>query len=643
MRHIGQLVGVGLLAATIGACGDNFGTGTFTQMEVIVENTAFQEDTGSVFIPPAVQQPVFKVVRVVNTGTSPLKVTKVDWAVDAEGRQLRNPHVDIDWQSSVAADSFPWTVDPDNINALAFSVKYQPPATGAPTSLEDSVLEIHSNARTPDGRGLKPIVRITFSLRSNAAFPRVTPTNYRFTNATAARPESQDFRIYNDDGATASFRVLSVRLETPSEAFRLSNVPSAGTEILAPADAPPGQDGVVFSCTYTPTGSGNDQNAILIETDVSSGATLRVPLTTGSNPGSYSLSFENPRDEASGSFDFTTVSTTEARNVQLTSEGPGPITIKQPRIEPEEARRNYAVKVFVPATSAGQSDTEVTAFPRGLNVGRALRVEVTYTPTAGGGESANGELIIPYENPNAGEFTIPLFAGSPKGRLVLAPAIGNMSASGSIVNGDKGTRQAVLYNEGNGNLEIQNIAVVSNLAVQPPQPAKAWSLGAGAPTTADIPPNGLLVVPLAYDLSGITSPSGTATDLLKISYFNDFTGEVTDATLGLVAADSKGLELPTANPGAASAYAGARVGTAVTLSGAASTAGGSTFGPDSYVWFLVGKPAGSRAKLNVATGSLATFVPDVAGDYDVVLFVFGDAQTTYLFSAPSTVRLTVAP
>jgi hypothetical protein len=642
MRHIGQLLGIGLVAATVAACGDNFGTGTFTQMEVIVENTAFQEETGSVFIPPAVQQPVFKVVKVVNTGTSPLKVTKVDWAVGADGAQLKNPHVDIDWQSTVAGDSFPWTVDPDNINALAFSVKYTPPTMGAATSLEDSVLEIHSNARTTDGRGLKPIVRITFSLRSNAAFPRVTPTNYRFTNATVARPESQDFRIYNDDGATTSFRVLSVRLETPSEAFRLSNVPSGATEIPAPADAAPGQDGVVFTCTYTPTGSGNDQNAILIETDVSSNATLRVPLTTGSNPGSYSLSFDNAGDESKQAFDFTSESTTTSHNVQVTSEGPGPITIKQPRIEPEAARRNFSVKVFAPATQAGQADTEVTAFPRGVNVGRALRVEITFTPTSGGGESANGELIIPYENPNPGEFTIPLFSGNPKGRIVLAPVIGNLSASGSIVNKDKGTRQAVIYNEGNGNLEIRSIAVVSNLAVQPPQPAKAWSLGAGAPTSGDIAPNGLLVVPLAYDLSGITSPSGMATDLLKVTYFDDFTGEETEAILGLVAADANENALPTANPGDASAYASARAGTAVTLSGAASSPGGGTFGPDSFVWFLAGKPAGSRARLNAATAGAATFLPDVAGAYEVVLIVFSEKDATFLFSAPATVRVNVA-
>jgi hypothetical protein len=639
MLSVGKWVGVGLAAAVWAACGDNFGTGTFTQMEVIVDSQAFQEETGSVYFAPAVQQPVFKTVSIINTGTSPLTVTKVDWAVDASGRQLKNPHIDIDWRSSVAGDGFPWTVDPDNINALEFAVKYSPPLSGPPTSLEDSVLEIQSNARTTDGRGLKPVVRITFSLRSNAAFPRVTPTNYRFTNATTVRPESQDFRIYNDSGASASFRILSVRLENPSEVFRLSNVPAPGYEVLPPADAAPGQDGVVFSCTYAPTGtSTDDQNAILIETDVTSGGVLRVPLTTGSNPGSWSLSF----DQAS-EFDFTNARTTEARNVQVTSEGPGPITIKQPRIEPAEARRNFSVRVFAPATTAGQADTEVTSFPRGLNVGRALRVEVTFTPTDGGGESANGDLIIPYENPNAGEFTIPLFSGEPKGRIVLAPGIGNLSVSGSITAGDKGTRQAVIYNEGNGDLEIRSISVASNLAVQPPQPAKAWKLGAGAPTSATIDPDGLLVVPLDYDLSGITSPSGMVTDLLKITYFDDFTGQETDLSLGLVAMDAKGLVLPVANPGEAAAYAGSRVGTAVTLSGAASTAGGATFGPDSFVWFFTGKPAGSRARLNVATAGSATFLPDAAGNYDVVLMVFGSADTTYLFSPPATVRISVAP
>ncbi len=626
------LVGLGLGAS---ACGDNFGTGSFTQMEVIVDDTAFQDETGTSFFSPAIQQPVFKEVRVINTGTSDLRVTKVDWATDPDtGAQLKNPHIDIDWRGSVDADSFPWTVSPSNIDELTFAVKYSPPLFGPPESLDDSVLEIHSNARTVDGSGRKPIVRITFSLRANNAFPRVTPTNYRFTNATTARPETQDFRIYNDDNASASFRILSVRLETPSDVFRLSDLPSQGLEIPAPAEAPPGFDGVVFRCTYTPLGGTNDTNAILIETDLSNNAILRVPLTTGSNPGSYSLSFDNLAE-----FDFTNTSVTEARNVQINSDGPGPLTIREPRIEPEEARRNFSFKAFVPATQQGQPDQEITNWPRGLNVGRAIRIEITFAPEVGG-DSANGELIVPFENPNPGQFSVPLFSGQPKGRIVIAPPTGNLSVSGSVTGGDTGSRTAVIYNEGNGLLQIESIAVTSNLVVEPPLPAKVWSLD-GTFEDVDVQPNGLLLVPLDFDLSKIDTISGSVTDLLKITYFNDFTGQSEELNLGLGATDSAGNTNPTANPGQPGDYAGAVVGTAVALNGAASSPGSGTFSSDSFVWYLVGKPAGSTAKLNVATAGPASFVPDVAGAYEVELMVFSSAGSNFLYSAPARVTITV--
>jgi|GEM_PF-1645215 len=631
------LAPLALVTTAFVACGDKFGTGVFTQMEVLVEAESFEGDTGTAYFSPAIQQPVFKTVQVVNTGTNDLVISKVAWAVDPETNQpMRNPHIEIDWRGSANATSFPWTVSTSNINRLEFAVKYTPPLFGPPESLDDSVLEVYSNARTFDGSGKKPIVRITFSLRSNNAFPRVTPNAYRYTNATTARPESQDFRVYNDDNASASFRVLSIQLESASDVFRLADLPSGGVEIPAPADAAPGFDGIVFKCIYTPIGGTNDANAILITTDLASNATLRVPLTTGSNPGSYGLSFDMASE-----FDFTNTSVVEARNVLVSSDGPGPLTLREPRIEPAAARRDFSFKAFVPATQVGQPDQEILQWPRGLNVGRNVRIEVTFAPQAGGGDTANGEIIFPYENPNAGEFSIPLLSGDPKGRLVVAPSIGNISVSGSVTGGDSGTRQAVIYNEGNGVLQIQSIEVVSNIAVTPPLAAKVWSL-VGSFVDVDVQPNGILIVPLAYDLSKIDTISGSVTDLLKINYYDDFLGASEALSLGLGSADSKGLANPVADPGTASDYSGAKAGTELFLNGAASSAGPGTFSPDSFIWYLVAKPAGSRAKLNVATAGPASFTPDVAGNYTIELAVFSSTSDAYLYSVPAQVTIPVA-
>jgi hypothetical protein len=153
----------------------------------------------------------------------------------------------------------------------------------------------------------------------------------------------------------------------------------------------------------------------------------------------------------------------------------------------------------------------------------------------------------------------------------------------------------------------------------------------------------MLLVELAYDLKGIDTISGTVNDLLKVQYFNDYTGQIETYTLGLGASDAKGVANPTADAGEASDYSGATVGTAVVLDGSGSTPGGGAFERDSFIWYLVGKPNGSRATLNVASSGPASFVPDVAGDYTVELTVFVGAGGAFLFSAPARVTITVAP
>ncbi|MFO0748660.1 MAG: hypothetical protein U1F43_23810 [Myxococcota bacterium] len=621
---------VGLFGAiAVAGCGDKFGTGSFTTLGLKIDDLPADPATPVVF-PQALQLPVSKRVAIENTGglNSVLKVSSIDWDVGEDGTKLKNPYVEIDFLGGVDANSFPLEISSDPLDAFAFQVTYTPPLGKPLDDTRDSVLLIKSNAKDDNGKKA-PELRVTFSFNVHVAVPRVTPDNYIFRNATPSKPESQDFHIYNDpDIATSSFHVTSVRLESNTSEFTLQNLPSSGAEVLAPGD--PNYRDIVFTVTYHPVDNEPDTNALLIDTDVG-GAPLRVPLSSNTIRGSYSLSYDNLKQ-----FDFTNVSQAETRNVIIMSEGPGPITLRAPTIEPAEARPDYVVKAFIPATQAGQADTEVTAWPRALPLGKSIRVQVEFKPATGGGDTANGELRVPYEDPDPGTIVMNLFSGKPKSKLVLAPSTGNISVTGSAVAGETGTRRVVVYNEGNGPLSVSGIRVLATFDL----PAKVWSpVIASAPFVVD--PGGVHVIELAYDLAKISNANGNANETLFVDYHNDFTDTDTSASMGLLASNTEATN-PVADPGSSSDYAGATVGAPVTLDGSGSTPGDGTFGQDPYIWYLTAKPAGSNAKLNTQSASTLDFTPDVAGSYTVELTVFSQDGDVYLYSAPVAVTFSVA-
>lgn len=627
MRYALSLVFVSLFAG----CGDDFSGSGFPQIIVEVESQSIAND-GIASFGQAIQQVVAKNVTVANGGTRALRIDGIDWDVDADGQRLKNQYVEIDWRGAVDADTFPRSVDVDNRNSLSFAIEFTPPLGKPLDDFSDSVLLIKSNAFDDLGQRKVTEFRIVFSMRQDSAIPRVTPNAYNFRNATIAKGETQEFRIYNDtDLATSPFHITNVYLETPSAEFTLQNTPSSGTTVLEPGN--PGYADVVFKVTYQPKDSIPDTNAIIIQTDVGAGGTLRVPLSTSSNIGAFSLSYSHINE-----LDFSNVTQKEKRSVQVTCDGPGTMTIKAPRIEPAEARSDYTVTAWIPAGAAGENDVEVTGWPRGLNVGRAIRFDIEYAPATDGSDTANGQLIIPYENPNVGEIEIQLLSGDPKSKIVLAPKTELVSVTGSVVAGEKGTRVVVVYNDGNGPLQVKGARVHADFDL----PAKVWALGdTFAPFT--VAPGGLELIEVDYDLGKVTDNDGRQVEYLEITYFDDFLGSDQKRLIGLSAEESKGKSNPVASLGNAADYAGAAAGQGVDLNASGSTAASGAIESNGYIYYLVAKPAGSVAKLNVQAGASTRFLPDVAGSYSFELVVYAKDGDLYLYSAPAELTLQVAP
>ncbi len=616
-----------VVASLLAGCSDGFDKREFPQVSVQVDSQSVANDSAAPF-QQAIQTTVAKTIRVSNTGQEALKINGINWAQDADGRQLKNQYVEINWLSGVGADSFPWTVDVNNNNALTLAVEFTPPLGKPLDDFSESVLVIKTNALDDLGRSPVPEFKVRFVMSQDSAIPRVTPTSYNFRNATIAKGETQEFRIYNDsDLATSPFTITNVYLENPSPEFSLQGTPSSGTQVLAPGD--PGYADAKFTVLYQPKDDvGPDTNAIIIQTDVGAGGTLRVPLSTSSSVGNYELSYSHINE-----LDFSNVTQREKRSVQLTCTGPGTMAVKAPVIEPAEARPDYTVTAWIPATTAEGTDTQITSWPRGLQANRSIRFDVEFAPKVDGGDTHNGTLKIPFENPAPGTIEIDLLSGDPKAKIAVGPITELVSVTGAT---GAGSRTVVIYNDGNGPLQVKGATVHSDFDL----PAKVWALSE-AFEAFTVAPGELALLEVDYDIDAITDNDDQQIEYLDIIYFDDFTGADQKKTVGLSAQRTSGLTNPVGSLGSAADYASAVAGQAFSLNASGSTAASGAIDPRGYIYYLVAKPAGSDARFNVQSGASASFTADVAGTYGFELVVYAKSGDVYLYSAPVTLTVTV--
>lgn len=632
--------------ALLTACGGDLSINEFPRIEVSVGGESLDDTGGSIAFDAAVLQNVEdKVVRIVNPGNEDLLVTDIAWKKDPDtGLTLRNPYI-----SMVLPDgqTFPISVPAEDSFGFQFTIRYEPPI-GKPLDVFDSsFLVISSNARKAGDTADVGDVEVEFRMEQDFADPIAIPDKYIFQNATTSKPETQSFIITNNpDTATAPFTILDIVLETPSDEFTLSNLPNSGTVVVEPNSPEVDKKEVSFDVTYAPVDEGSDTNRILVTTDV--GKTLEIELGSNLIQGNFSLNYS-----CALQFDFSTLSQCNpeescgcSRRVIVISEGPGPITIDEPRIEPVEARQVFEWKAFKPQTSPETPQEEVTDnFPRALLSG-SLEFELIYSPDDFA-NAPNGEFIIPIATPNNQEVTIPVFAGDPKPILELAPKNKLLSVGADVAGGETGTRHAVIYNHGNGDLIIKDVVVQDSFGGTP----DVFSVGnAPAPDTA-IPPGSLFVLDVDWDVAGLKAGDTEVSEGLIITYIDGLTGEATDTTVGLSLADRADSVLPTANPGTAADYAGAVVGEPVSLNGSGSDAGSYSFGDPNncncFYWYLVDKPDGSQARLNAESGQTTEFTPDAPGDYTVEMVVYAsgtnaDGESVFVFSDAATVTISVA-
>jgi hypothetical protein len=649
-----RLFGVlGILVAGGIRCGDGLVVTNHARIAVEIDDLPVSDDPASlttVEFAQAIQGlPVTRTVTILNDGTQPLTVSQIDWATYDAALLTQAGGEAADFQSGdlmvnkrvalVNLPEAPLQVSHTDAIGVSFEVRFTPPVEGALDDQRPSILAIHSNAKTFDGKHAVPVIYLGLNMPKEAGFPIVEPPNYKFTNATQVSPDSQTFQIGNDPQlGTGPFKVMAVYLEYQSTEFVLTDLPNQGTLVLPAND--PGYQPASFSVKYQPFDDGaGDANAVIVETDV--GAPKRVPLSTSVQTAAYSVSWSHIQQ-----FDFGDINTKESRRVSVQSVGDAPLTIKKlASIEPPEARAWFTWKGILPPTSP--EDPEIVLadddYPRVIKKGKSIDFEITFAPPTGGGIPYDGYLEVPFD-PGGQTMLFELFAGVPKGRLEVAPSISNVLVSPDLSADPPptGKRVAVLYNTGNGVLTVNDIVLTGKFKTDKP---KLFSLAnfPGGATTLD--PGGILVLELAWDAAGLPQGATTYNDTLWVDYHNDYTGEDTTATLSLILVGSGGSLGPTASYGDAALYAGAKVGNPVYLQSGASTAGDFDFQQSSHVWVLLSKPAGSRLVVNGTTGpslgSVLSFTPDTAGPHVLELFTwtYDEAAQLTLTSAP--VQLTI--
>ena len=191
-------------------------------------------------------------------------------------------------------------------------------------------------------------------------------------------------------------------------------------------------------------------------------------------------------------------------------------------------------------------------------------------------------------------------------------------------------KPVVLINNGTVPCTLNKLSVTDNWG----SASADFSLKEGPFGETSLSPFGLLPVWIQF------SPHEDYVGQLNIEYVDDLAGSV-EIAVDLYGDKVEHCALPVADPG--HGYDNAVAGELLTLDGCGSSAGacGSSIYEGGYIWFLLSKPEGIAAQLNTEGSCTTSFVPDVAGQYEVALMVYDG--TSFFQSELATTVVSVGP
>jgi hypothetical protein len=555
-------------------------------------------------------------VEIANNGDKDLVVKAIYFQedLDAEAQnQEPDPVFSLKWSGAYDQDSFPITIAPDLPTAiLDFAIVYDP--TPGVQSLAYKTLVIETNDRA--FAAFQWRFRMIVTVQNVGPSIKVNRSSITFSCVTGCSSET----IIIDNDGTDTLTVMKIDLASPSGEFTPQNSPPLPADIEKKGD--PAYNSISFSLQYCPVDEYyDDANTLRIKTNdmTHGGGVLEIPIAVVQSPAILEFAQDSSTAyldfSAGGSHWLSMYNKHEDECKALCAKGNCcgcPVQLKPVSFEPQEAADWYTVTAKDPATE------QVLDLSKGraLKGGGGIKFEVAYQKPAGQTQDMNGTLCINYVAPLVGaqEYCVTLMALS-QCDLSFAPV--NMLIH---FNSDSPTlkkeKPVVLVNNGSAACNISHVSLTDKWQTGT---AKDFTFRDGpVPGDTKVGPFGLFPIWVSY------KPAGDPSGYMMIDY-EDAPAPAAITLKG----DTKPVGAqPVADPG--SDYS-ATAGTTVTLNGCASKGGNSQDGGNpiyaqGYLWFLLSKPEGSAAQLNVEGGCVIPFTPDVAGKYEVGLIVYDDTN-----------------
>ncbi len=485
-----------------------------------------------------------------------------------------------------------------------------------------------------------------------------------FEGASPTNPITETLCITNEGCGDLTLGKIYLKNTQTIEEFTIRNAPPEGTVVPSKADDPTAK--VCFDVRYLPQDNNyNDFNKLVVESSDPDQGAIEVPLSAqAACPVDYGITHDDLEQDGKPYLDFTGVTypDTAQKTIVVTNHTEQcPITIDAVKFDNAAALQSVGGGFWAEVFKDGQSVGQI-----GKIGGQALGpVVLAHAEQA-------ASIVVHYEPPEvetdvpskitltiktgAHSFedeAIPIMVGEPKGKLVLAPSDQPTQSLGCFAasQGQSVVRTFALFNEGLAPLTVTEVTLDNGFGVVPQDFVlvdDGEHVVGGVFQQTTLPPLSVVPLAVAYEpTSGATKVQGFA-NIWTEDHPNE--GENPTTPYQLILQGRTDLTdqytLPTANPGSAEDYAGAKVGQKVTLNAYASDPGDfQVLDTGGYVWWMTQKPEGSVVALNEVGGPTVSFTPDQPGTYRVHLVLVGTLQglDACVQSAEATVDIDVAP